>query len=195
MRAEETNLWLGRKAHLVHYPLRGGTIVNVVAIVDEDFRPDAERVLVEPRRRRNFSKRVLRAGTKPRGICSAPRSNGGNGRSLDRNPLASFVAGRVALMGDAAHPMLPFLAQGAAQAIEDAGVLGEVLATAKRSKPVFSPIKDRGWPARLACKKNRAGKPRSIILAVPPPFCGMPPCARSGPKKCSPVTIGSMTRV
>jgi 2-polyprenyl-6-methoxyphenol hydroxylase-like FAD-dependent oxidoreductase len=37
------------------------------------------------------------------------------------------VAGRVALMGEAAHPMLPFLAQGAAQAIEDAGALGEVL--------------------------------------------------------------------
>ena len=46
----------------------------------------------------------------------------------DRNPAARLVSGRVALLGDAAHPMLPFLAQGAAQAIEDAGVLAEVLA-------------------------------------------------------------------
>jgi salicylate hydroxylase len=46
---------------------------------------------------------------------------------FDCNPIASWTAGRVALMGDAAHPMLPFLTQGAAQAIEDAGALGEVL--------------------------------------------------------------------
>ena len=42
MRRKETNLWLGHKAHLVHYPLRGAAIINVVAIVDEDFRPDID---------------------------------------------------------------------------------------------------------------------------------------------------------
>ena len=45
-----------------------------------------------------------------------------------RHPISSFSLGRVALVGDAAHPMVPFLAQGAAQAIEDAGALGRVLA-------------------------------------------------------------------
>ena len=46
---------------------------------------------------------------------------------FDRKPLSQWTAGRVALMGDAAHPMLPFLAQGAAMAVEDAWVLAEVI--------------------------------------------------------------------
>ena len=48
---------------------------------------------------------------------------------FDRTPLEKWVDGRVALMGDAAHPMLPFLAQGAAMAVEDAWVLAEVIAS------------------------------------------------------------------
>ena len=47
-----------------------------------------------------------------------------------RPPISTFSLGRVALVGDAAHPMVPFLAQGAAQAIEDAGALGRILAQA-----------------------------------------------------------------
>ena len=48
-----------------------------------------------------------------------------------RPPISSFSLGRVALVGDAAHPMVPFLAQGAAQAIEDAGALARILAQAQ----------------------------------------------------------------
>ena len=81
--------------------------------------------------RRTFSKRVLRPGiTTARDVLrAAPEWR--KWPLADRAPIASFVSGRVALIGDAAHPMLPFLAQGAAQAIEDAGVLGAVLAKAK----------------------------------------------------------------
>ncbi len=49
-----------------------------------------------------------------------------------RPPISSFSLGRVALVGDAAHPMVPFLAQGAAQAIEDAGALARALAQVAR---------------------------------------------------------------
>ena len=49
----------------------------------------------------------------------------------DRKPLSGWVEGRVALMGDAAHPMLPFMAQGAAMAIEDAWALAAKLAHGK----------------------------------------------------------------
>jgi len=69
-------------------------------------------------------------------------------------------------MGDAAHPMLPFLAQGAAQAIEDAGVLGRFWHAARRSKLVFLRIRRSGCHGRFAFKENHASKLRSIISAV-----------------------------
>jgi len=50
-----------------------------------------------------------------------------------RPPIDSFSLGRVALVGDAAHPMVPFLAQGAAQAIEDAGALGRTAPSRERN--------------------------------------------------------------
>jgi salicylate hydroxylase len=127
MRNEETTLWLGRNAHLVHYPLRGGANINVVAIVEEDFRP----------READFWSSLGAADFLEARFLSWDRSARELLRAVpgwrkwplfDRAPIESWSAGRVALMGDAAHPMLPFLAQGAAQAIEDAAVLGEVLA-------------------------------------------------------------------
>jgi salicylate hydroxylase len=125
MRRKETNLWLGRKAHLVHYPLRGAAIINVVAIVDEDFHPDTDDFWSSPGDPclldQRFSGWAEAAG--------APEWR--KWPLADRRPAARFVSGRVALIGDAAHPMLPFLAQGAAQAIEDADVLGKVLTRVK----------------------------------------------------------------
>jgi salicylate hydroxylase len=126
MRGQETNLWLGCKAHLVHYPLCGGAVVNVVAIVDEDFRPGGEDFWSSPGEPSFLEARFSRWDEAARNLLrAAPEWR--KWPLADRNPIASFVSGRIALTGDAAHPMLPFLAQGAAQAIEDAGVLGEVL--------------------------------------------------------------------
>ena len=95
--------------------------------MDEDFRPDDERFLVEPRRAEFLEARFSRWDKAARDLLrAAPEWR--KWPLADRAPAARLVSGRVALIGDAAHPMLPFLAQGAAQAIEDAGVLGEVLA-------------------------------------------------------------------
>ncbi len=145
MKAQETQLWLGRKAHLVHYPLRGGTLVNVVAIVDEDFRPEAKEFWSSPGTPDVLEARFARWDKTALDVLrAAPEWR--KWRLADRAPIASFVLGRVALIGDAAHPMLPFLAQGAAQAIEDAGVLGEVLAKAKNIEAGLLAYED----ARLA---------------------------------------------
>jgi salicylate hydroxylase len=126
MHREEIILWLGRKAHLVHYPLRGGAVINVVAIVEEGFRPDGAEIWSRAGDRRFLGARFSGWQEAARELLRAA-PDWRKWPLFDCNPIASWTAGRVALMGDAAHPMLPFLAQGAAQAIEDADVLGEVL--------------------------------------------------------------------
>jgi salicylate hydroxylase len=132
--APASNLWLGDKAHLVHYPLRGGTIVNIVALVEDDWRGDGpepnagegaqfwdregERgVLLE--RFKDWSREARELLAAPERWLRWPL--------FDRPPLESYARGRTALLGDAAHPMLPYLAQGAAQAIEDSAALALAL--------------------------------------------------------------------
>jgi len=123
---EETTLWLGRGAHLVHYPLRRGAVINVVAVVDERCRSAAESLWASsagpPFLESHFAewdvaaRELLRAATEWR-----------KWPLFDCRPIANWVCGRVALLGDAAHAMPPFLAQGAAQAIEDASALSAAL--------------------------------------------------------------------
>ncbi len=124
------NLWFGERAHLVHYPLRGGSMVNVVALVEDTWRGEAEGdpEFWDNEGDRNF---LLNRFKSWRGEA---RELIGAGETwlrwplFDRPPLDSFALGRVALLGDAAHPMLPYLAQGAAQAIEDAAALAVAVA-------------------------------------------------------------------
>ena len=117
---------LGPNAHLVHYPLRGGSILNLVAVIESAWRGAADDhpwdgVADLPALDRAFS----RWSKATRELLAAA----GRWRAWPlycRLPIASFSRGRIALLGDAAHPMVPFLAQGAAQAIEDAGVLERI---------------------------------------------------------------------
>ncbi len=126
LRAPSVNLWLGGDAHLVHYPVRGGSLVNVVAIVRDDWRDGGWSA---PGERADILARY-RAGTWPaaaRAMLAAPQ-RWHKWALYDRAPLATWGHGTATLLGDAAHPMLPYLAQGAAMAIEDAAVLARALA-------------------------------------------------------------------
>ena len=121
---EATGLWLGRGRHVVHYPIRNGRDLNVVAIVPERQGDDDWGRLGEPA--------VLRAQFRdcaPALVELLGLPDSWLVWSLAERPVARPIArGRVALLGDAAHPVLPFLAQGAALAIEDAAVLARCLA-------------------------------------------------------------------
>ena len=119
-----TNLWLGRDAHLVHYPLRGGDLVNVVAIVGDSWRtPGRGDFWSQEGDKTALMRRFSAWDHKAQDLLAAARRYR-RWPLFDRPPLRHFSQGRIALLGDAAHPMLPFLAQGSAQAIEDAAALG-----------------------------------------------------------------------
>ena len=117
-------LWLGPGRHFVHYPISAGRLVNVVAIVPAgDWRTEswtAEGELSDLMREfETWDPRVHQL------IASA--SDTKRWALFDRTPLERWTEGRVSLLGDAAHAMLPFFAQGAAQAVEDAVVLAACL--------------------------------------------------------------------
>jgi salicylate hydroxylase len=126
MREDEVVLWLGRGAHLVHYPLRGGTVINVVAVVHGDFHGSGDDFWSNPGEAFLLQAHFSGWDERPRELLRAAASWRKWPLFICR-PLANWVSGRVTLVGDAAHPMLPFLAQGAAQAIEDAEALGGAL--------------------------------------------------------------------
>ena len=117
-------LWLGPGRHFVHYPISGGRLVNFVAIVPagdwraESWTADGE-IPDLVREFEGWDDRLQQL------ITSASETK--RWAMYDRAPLEKWTEGRVGLLGDAAHAMLPFFAQGAAQAIEDAVVLADCL--------------------------------------------------------------------
>jgi salicylate hydroxylase len=123
LRSNTVTLWAGPKWHFVHYPIGGGEFLNLAATRDDD----AQREVIGVPVAKSF---VL--GQFPRISESARRlfELGEDWRSwvlCDRDPIHIWTDGRVALLGDAAHPMLQYAAQGACQALEDAVVLGGLL--------------------------------------------------------------------
>ena len=116
-------IWVGPNCHLVHYPLRGGEQYNVV-------------VTFHSREQETWS---VREGSRAEvlsyfeGICPRARQlielpkDWKRWATADREPIATWNHGLVTLLGDAAHPTLQYLAQGACMAMEDAVTLGEAL--------------------------------------------------------------------
>ena len=127
-RAPFVHLWLGLDAHLVHYPVKGGQLINIVGIVHDDWK---EKGWSAPGEREEILRHFARWTwhDTARDLVAIPQ------RWLkwalyDRAAAFRGGDGPVTLIGDAAHPMLPFLAQGAGMAIEDGAVLARALATA-----------------------------------------------------------------
>lgn len=116
-------VWLAPGGHLVHYPVSGGRAINVVAIATGE----------DPGRgwsREVGAGQVSEAFERWAPLCREIIASVTGWRQwpvLDRAPDPCWTSGRVTLLGDAAHPMPPYLAQGGAMAIEDGYVLAECL--------------------------------------------------------------------
>jgi salicylate hydroxylase len=158
-------LWLGPGANVVHYPVRGGAEVAVVVISVEawqgkDWDAAADRstlmarlsqfhaTLTEPLRAAPFWRKW----------------------ALHRlAPLPRWSTGRITLLGDAAHPMLPHLAQGGVLALEDAVVLADCLAADPADEP-------RAFLAYEAQRRRRAARVQAAsrwngrVYQLGPPF-------------------------
>lgn len=135
--APETALWLERDAHLVHYPLDGGRRINVVAIIREPRAADPADLWSAPGDPNVIGERFGGWHKTARSLIAAAPS-WTTWPLFDRAPLAAWNAGPVALLGDAAHPILPFLAQGAAQAIEDAAAVATAISATRDLASAFA---------------------------------------------------------
>ena len=130
LRSQDVNVWLGPAMHLVAYPVRRGEQLNVVVLVEGTTSAAAAREWDQPA--------VAAQLHRSTGALCDPLQQllhavaGWRLWALhERAPAASadeMARGRIALLGDAAHPMLPYFAQGAGMALEDAAVLEQVLA-------------------------------------------------------------------
>lgn len=120
------NMWIGPGGHLVHYPVRAGASVNIVAISGDRWQSPAWNTRAE---RKEVLERFPATAWTPAAcqLLAAPE-RWQKWALYDREPSTSWGRGPVTLLGDAAHPMLPFLAQGASMAIEDAAILARELA-------------------------------------------------------------------
>ena len=116
-------LWAGPDCHLVHYPLRGGGQYNVVVTFHSR---KAEEWGVTEGSREEVLSYFDGIGERPRQLLDLPRS-WKRWATADREPIATWSFDRVTLLGDAAHPMMQYLAQGACMALEDAVTLGEAV--------------------------------------------------------------------
>lgn len=131
--------WLGPSMHLIQYPLRGGQIYNNVAVFKSDaYSPDHDDWGTPEELDARFA------------VCCDAVQGAASYLSrdirwpmYDREPAATWLDGRVALIGDAAHPMLQYLAQGGAQSLDDSVALVEELAGTHDVPAAFARYQER----------------------------------------------------
>lgn len=161
LRSDQVTVWMGPHLHVVEYPVQAGQMLNVVAIVQGEKPTDPTGW--------DHSAQTAQLWQAMGAMCSTlqDRLRAAAQWRLwplhDRPPLTSarqMAQGCVALLGDAAHPMRPYLAQGAGMAIEDAWALGECASAQGTLSQCLAAYADRRWArnARVQARSVRNGQ-------------------------------------
>jgi 2-polyprenyl-6-methoxyphenol hydroxylase-like FAD-dependent oxidoreductase len=152
LRWNAASIWVGPNCHLVHYPLRGGEQYNVV-VTFHSREPEEWSV-------REGSREEVQGYFE--GICPRARQlidlpkDWKRWATADREPIGQWTFGRAVLLGDAAHPTLQYLAQGACMALEDAVTLGEALR-----------VHDDDFPSAFAhYQRSRIARTARVVLSA-----------------------------
>jgi 2-polyprenyl-6-methoxyphenol hydroxylase-like FAD-dependent oxidoreductase len=135
---DEVVLWGGPGFHIVHYPLRHGTLFNIVAV----FRTATFGERLDPAAYTAEVRNTYRDAQPVMKTLTDMMELGRRWIIADRDPIRHWGRGRVVLLGDAAHPVLQSFAQGACMAIEDGVVLGELVAQASDVAQAFRRYQD-----------------------------------------------------
>ena len=156
LRWNAATLWAGPKCHIVHYPLSGWRVFNLVVTYHNDAPEPVAGQLVS-------DAEVMDGFTHVHERAQSIIRRGSNWRLwvlCDRDPDARWIDGRVALLGDAAHPMMQYFAQGACMAMEDAVCLSHMM-DAYRDNPevALAQYRERRFPrtARVQLQSRAIG--------------------------------------
>ncbi|MDP9138616.1 MAG: FAD-dependent monooxygenase [Pseudomonadota bacterium] len=146
-------VWFYPGGHVVHYPVAGGKLINFVAVAQEAT--GGEATSASPS---EVATAFPAMTTELRYLLGLPET-WHRWRSSDRRPVRRWGTGPATLIGDAAHPMAPYLAQGAAAALEDSVTLGEALEGASDVAGAFRQFERRriARTSRLARASRRQG--------------------------------------
>jgi len=164
-RSSDITVWLGPRMHVVRYPVRGGDFLNMVVLAEGVPKGDAQ----------DWSEHATAAELRDSvaGVASGLRERIEAMPAWrlwtlhDRAPLRGahqMAKGRIALLGDAAHPMLPYLAQGAGMSIEDGCVLARWLAAVQDASDVPAALQGYARERWQRCARVQAVARRNAVV-------------------------------
>ncbi|MDX5594626.1 FAD-dependent oxidoreductase [Pseudovibrio sp. SPO723] len=158
-----TGLWMGNKSHLVHYPVHNGSMLNIVAIRREDWHEEHWAYTASTLELR---KAFEDWQDEPRQILELSE-NWTRWALCGLRPDGPWHKGQIALIGDAAHAMLPFMAQGAAMGIEDAYILSSAIEKLGTTSEAFAAYEKARKPRVARVVRQAINNERIYHLPMP----------------------------